>query len=79
MRRIVVIHYPESELEDEAAIIDTQVSPAELEQALERAKSLVPAKLDRLDRADWILREARDMVHGSYVWASDITTLEVEG
>lgn len=79
MRRIVVVHYPESELGDDIAIFDTQVYPAELEQALERAKSLAPAKLDRLDRADWILKEARDMVHGSYVWASGITTLEVEG
>lgn len=79
MRRIVVIHYPESELEDEAAIIDTQVDTVTLEQALERAKSLVPAELDRLDRTGWILRKTRDMVHGLYIRVNSITTLEVEG
>ena len=79
MYHVVIVHYPECGLEDDAVIFRTAAGREELEHALCRAKFLAPAELDRINRTDWILKVAHELVGGSYVFVEKAATMEVEG
>ena len=81
MRHAVIIHYPESDTEDEVAVFTTTATRSELLDVLKRAKEGCREQHfnDRLDCAYWVCREAAVMIGGTWGFvAGDTVTIDIE-
>ena len=81
MRYVVVIHYPECDIKDEAAVFTTAATRSELLNALERAKEDFYGMHihDRIDCAYWVCRKAAELVGETWGFvATDTVTIDIE-
>lgn len=81
MRYVVVIHYPECDIKDEAAVFTTAATRSELLNALKCVKEVSCKKhfYDRFERAYWVCKKAAGLVDGKCVLTDDdCITVDIE-
>ena len=81
MRYVVVIHYPECDIKDEAAVFTTAATRSELLNALKCVKEVSCKKhfYYRFERAYWVCKKAAGLVDGKCVLTDDdCITVDIE-